>query len=105
MSAHADGGPLSRVCARKTLRSAPQRHERKFSGTRFWRVTFKIFEKNLKKIKNRPQGARGGAGSKCFFTQIFIISIVNGGPSGDIYLEDEVVMEVAIRYGVVGAVE
>ena len=47
-SAHADGGPRSRVCARETLRSAFHRHERKFSGTRFCRVTFKIFEKNLK---------------------------------------------------------
>ena len=35
ISAHADGGPRSRVCARETLRSAPHRHERKFSGTRF----------------------------------------------------------------------
>jgi hypothetical protein len=32
-SAHADGGPRSRVCARETLRSAPHRRERKFSGT------------------------------------------------------------------------
>ena len=26
ISAHADGGPRSRVCARETLRSAPHRH-------------------------------------------------------------------------------
>ena len=45
ISAHADGGPRSRVRARETLRSAPHRHEQKFSGTRFCRVTFKIFEK------------------------------------------------------------
>ena len=73
ISAHADGGPRSRVCARETLRSAPQRHERKFSGTRFCRVTFKIFEKNLKKPKNRPQGARGWGFEFYFFPIIFII--------------------------------
>ena len=33
-SAHADGGPRSRVCARRTLRSAPHRRERKFFGAR-----------------------------------------------------------------------
>ena len=31
ISAGADGGPRSRVCARFTLRSAPHRHKRKFS--------------------------------------------------------------------------
>ena len=36
-------------------------------------VTIKIFEKNLKKTKNRPQGAMGGGGVKKNFTQIFII--------------------------------
>ena len=41
ISAHADGGPRSRVCARLTLRSAPHRRERKFSGTCACRVTFK----------------------------------------------------------------
>jgi hypothetical protein len=40
ISAHADGGPRSRVCARETLRSAPHRRERKFSGARVCRVTF-----------------------------------------------------------------
>ena len=30
ISAHADGGPHSCVCARATLRSAPHRHEQKF---------------------------------------------------------------------------
>ena len=40
-SAHADGGPRSRVCARENLRSAPHRRERKFSGARVCRVTFK----------------------------------------------------------------
>ena len=66
-SAHADWGPRSRVCARETLRSAPHRHERKFSGTCFCRVTFKIFEKKLKKPKNRPQGARGEGRGQFFF--------------------------------------
>jgi hypothetical protein len=33
-------GPRSRVCARETLRSAPHRHEWKFSGARVCRVTF-----------------------------------------------------------------
>ena len=31
-SASADGGPRSRVCARKTLHSAPHPHQQKFSG-------------------------------------------------------------------------
>ena len=73
ISAHANGGPRSRVCARETLRSAPHRHERKFSGTRFCRVTFKIFENKLKKPKNRPQGARGWGFEFYFFPIIFII--------------------------------
>ena len=47
-SAHADGGPRSRVCARETLRSAPHRHERKFSGTCFYRVTLKHLPQPLK---------------------------------------------------------
>ena len=41
ISAHTDGGPRSRVCARETLRSAPHRHERKFFGAHVCRVTFK----------------------------------------------------------------
>ena len=45
ISAHADGGPRSRVCARETLCSAPHQHERKFPGTLFCIVTFKIFGK------------------------------------------------------------
>ena len=40
ISAHVDGGPRSRVCARETLRSAPHRRERKFSGARVCTVTF-----------------------------------------------------------------
>ena len=47
MSASADGGPRSRVCARETLYSAPHRHLRKFFGAHVCRVTFKNFEKNL----------------------------------------------------------
>ena len=38
ISAHADGSPRSRVCARETLRSAPHRRERKFFGARVCRV-------------------------------------------------------------------
>ena len=41
ISAHADGGPRSRVCARETLRSAPHRREQKFSGAQVYRVTVK----------------------------------------------------------------
>ena len=59
-STDADGVPRSRVCASVALRSAPHRYERKFFGTHFCRVTFNIFEKNLKKPKNRRQGAKGG---------------------------------------------
>ena len=81
ISASADGGPRSRVCARLTVRSSPHRHERKLSGTRVCRVTFKHLPQPLKsnirsfgtlgrilkfsifffkKPKNVPQGARGG---------------------------------------------
>ena len=49
ISAHADGGPRSRVCAREALRSAPHRRERKFSGTHFCRVTFKASPPTIKK--------------------------------------------------------
>jgi hypothetical protein len=43
ISAHADGGPRSRVCARETLCSAPHRREWKFSAARVCRVTFVKF--------------------------------------------------------------
>jgi hypothetical protein len=51
--AAADGGPLSQVCARLTLRSAPHRHKRKFPA-----YFEKLFNKGhlstfLKKKKNR----------------------------------------------------
>ena len=49
-SAHADGGPRSRICARYTLHSAPHRHERKFSGARVCRVTFKHLPQPLEVI-------------------------------------------------------
>ena len=48
ISASADGGPRSRVRARGTLRSAPHRHLRKFSGTHFCRVTFKHLPQPLR---------------------------------------------------------
>jgi hypothetical protein len=48
ISAHADGGPRSRVCACETLRSAPHRREQKFSGTHVCRVTFKQIPQPLK---------------------------------------------------------
>ena len=41
ISAHANGSPRSRVCAHKTFRSAPHWSERKYSGARVCRVTFK----------------------------------------------------------------
>ena len=43
ISASADGGPCSRVRARGTLRSAPHRHQGKFSGTRVCRIDFTKF--------------------------------------------------------------
>ena len=55
ISAHTDGGPRFHVCARETLYSAPHRHERKFSGTRFCRVK----KKNLKNGR-RPQKNENG---------------------------------------------
>ena len=54
-SAHADGGPRSRVCARETLRSAPHRCEQKFSSTHV------IFFLTLK------THTRGAGGSPNFF--------------------------------------
>jgi hypothetical protein len=48
ISASADGGPRSRVCARETLRSAPHRRERKFSGAHVCRVTFKHLPQPLR---------------------------------------------------------
>jgi hypothetical protein len=48
ISASADGGPRSRVCAPETLCSAPHRHLRKFSGTRVCRVTFKHLPQPLR---------------------------------------------------------
>ena len=81
ISAGADGGPHFRICARKTLRSAPHGHHRKFSGARSCRVTFKhlpqplrshirsfgtlgqllqFSKKNIKKPKNAPGGQGGG---------------------------------------------
>ena len=63
ISAHADGGPRSRVCARETLRSAPHRHERKLSGTHFC----SHLQKFRKKTKNRPQGPGGGGLNFIFF--------------------------------------
>ena len=59
ISAHADGGPRSKVCARKTLRSAP--------GTCVCRVTFKNFKKKLKKLKIAPRRPGGGGGVNFFF--------------------------------------
>ena len=41
ISAHADGGPCSRVHVRGILRSAPRRHGRKFSATHVCRINFK----------------------------------------------------------------
>jgi hypothetical protein len=43
ISAHADGGPRSRVYACETLRSAPHRHEKNFSSAHVCRVTFLKF--------------------------------------------------------------
>ena len=47
-SASTNGGPRSRVHARGTLRSAPHRHERKFSGTRVCRIAFKHLPQPLR---------------------------------------------------------
>ena len=43
-SASTDGGPRSRVCARKTLCSAPHRHDQNFFGAHVWRG--QIFSSN-----------------------------------------------------------
>ena len=48
ISAHVDGGPCTRICACKTLRSAPHRHKRKFSGTHFCKVTLKHLPQPLR---------------------------------------------------------
>ena len=48
ISAHADGDPRYRVCARETLCSAPHQRERKFSGARVSRVTYKHFPQPLR---------------------------------------------------------
>ena len=56
-SAHADAGPRSCVRARGTLRSAPHRHLRKFSGTCVYRVEFTKFPHFPVKI-----GLIGGVG-------------------------------------------
>ena len=48
ISAHANGGPRSRVCARETLCSAPHRREWKFSAARVCSVTFKHIPKSLR---------------------------------------------------------
>ena len=48
VSAHADGGPLSWVCTRWTLRSAPYRDERKFSDAHVCSVTFKHLPQPLR---------------------------------------------------------
>ena len=48
ISAHADGGPRSRVRARGTLRSAPHQHERKFSTTCDCRIIFKHLPQPLR---------------------------------------------------------
>ena len=72
ISVHADGGPRSRVCARLTLHSAHIDMSGNFPA-HVSAVTFKIFEKNLKKTKNRPQGARGWGFEFYFFPIIFII--------------------------------
>jgi hypothetical protein len=74
-SAHADGGPRSRVCARETLCSTPHRRERKFSGAPICRVTFKHLPQLLRtriqrvrtlrqlliflNLKNTPSGPGG----------------------------------------------
>ena len=48
ITANADGGPRSRVRARETLRSAPHRRERKFSGVRACRIAFKHLPQPLR---------------------------------------------------------
>ena len=73
ISAHADGGPRSRICARETLRSAPHQHERKFSPhvsaespsniSPNWEPISKVsedFKKSKQKSKNLKIGPSGG---------------------------------------------
>ena len=53
ISAPADGGPCSQVCACKTLRSGPHRHEPKFSGARVFRTTYKHLPQLLRTYFSR----------------------------------------------------
>ena len=50
ISAYADGGPRSRVCAWETLRSAPHRRTRKFSAAPVCRITFKYLPQLLTNV-------------------------------------------------------
>jgi hypothetical protein len=52
ISDHADGGPRFRVCARQTLRSAPQQHEQKFSSAHVCKVTLKHLPQPLGHIRS-----------------------------------------------------
>ena len=47
-SAHADGGPRSRVCTRETLCSGPHQCERTFFAARVCRVAFKHLPQPLR---------------------------------------------------------
>ena len=68
ISARADGGPRSRVCARETLRSAPHLNERKFSGAHVCRVTFKHL---LQPLRSHIRSTIGWGSEFDFFTRIF----------------------------------
>ena len=49
ISAHADGGPRSQVCARETLRSAPHRDERKFFGAHVCRIALNYLPQPIRR--------------------------------------------------------
>ena len=48
-SAHADGGPRSRVCTRETLCSGPHQREQNFPPARVYRVAFKHLPQPLRR--------------------------------------------------------
>ena len=58
-AASADGGPRSRVRARGTLRSAPHRHQRNFSGACFCRITFRHLPQPLQSHIQDPSQKSG----------------------------------------------
>ena len=70
ISASADGGPRSRVCARETLRSTPIDTSGNFPRTCLQSNLQNFHKKTLKTLKIAPGGPGGGV--KFCFTRIFV---------------------------------